>query len=56
MILRTFGTGSKGNAYALIAKDKVLLIECGLPFMEVARGLNYQVSNIVGVVVSHDHG
>lgn len=56
MLLKTFGSGSSGNAYALISDKGTLLIECGLPFMEVARGLDYDISKVCGAIVSHEHG
>lgn len=56
MLLRVFGSGSKGNGYALTGKNGTLLIECGLPFMEVAKQMNYRMSDVIGVIVSHEHG
>ena len=56
MKLTVIGSSSSGNSYILEASDGVLLIECGLPFIEVKKALNFDISRIVGAVVTHQHG
>jgi len=59
MLLKCLGSSSQGNTYLLISKNEVLVIEAGISFKEVKIALNYNVSNIVGCLVSHfhaDHG
>lgn len=56
MILKCLGSGSSGNCYLLENDSECLVIEAGLPFKEVKKALNFNISKIVGVVVSHSHG
>ena len=50
------GSGSDGNAYALISESgEILLIECGVPWKKILRMINYRVSDIVGCIVTHRH-
>lgn len=56
MKLTCLGTGSSGNCYLLEDGTETLVIEAGIHFREVKRALNFNVSRIVGVVVSHSHG
>jgi len=55
MRLHVIGSSSKGNAYALEGEDEILLLEAGMPFKEVKKAINWQVSKIAGCFVSHVH-
>ena len=55
MKLIVVGTGSKGNCYILSNEKENLVIEAGASYEKILRGLNYNVKNVVGVVVSHSH-
>jgi phosphoribosyl 1,2-cyclic phosphodiesterase len=54
--LITLGSGSSGNAYILECKNETLLLECGISWDKILKGLSYKLSNVVGVCVSHAHG
>lgn len=54
--LKCFGSGSAGNVYLLECREESLMIELGLPWREILQGVNYDLSRIVGVLVSHAHG
>lgn len=56
MKLKIIGSGSSGNCYILESDTEALIIEAGLPFLEVKKALNFNVRKIVGVVASHCHG
>ena len=56
MKLKVLGSGSSGNCYILENDEEALIIEAGLPFMEVKKALNFNVMKIVGVLASHIHG
>lgn len=56
MKFRCLGSGSSGNCYILENDSEVLVIEAGIPFMAVKKALDFNISKIVGVVVSHQHG
>ena len=56
MKITTIGTGSKGNAYILTSEDgKHLLLDAGLPIMEIKKGLDFDVGNLQGCIVTHSH-
>lgn len=56
MKFRCLGSGSSGNCYMLESDSEVLVIEAGVPFMEAKKALDFNISKIVGVVISHSHG
>lgn len=56
MELKILGSSSKGNCYLLDNGTECLMIECGVPFKDVQKAVNFDVSRICGVLVSHEHG
>lgn len=56
MELTVIGSGSRGNCYLLSNEKEALVIECGMPFMEVKMALDFNISKIVGVLLTHEHG
>lgn len=56
MKLHILGSSSSGNSYILEASDGVLIIECGLPFIEVKKAIDFKIGRIVGAIVTHQHG
>jgi phosphoribosyl 1,2-cyclic phosphodiesterase len=55
MELTTIGTGSKGNAYILGNGDEALLIECGVNIKDIKKALDFDLSKVVGCIVTHEH-
>lgn len=55
MVLKVLSSSSSGNCYILESDTEALIIEAGLPFMEVKKALNFNVRKIVGVICSHRH-
>lgn len=56
MTIKTLETGSKGNCYILTANSgKQLIIDAGIPIAEIKRGLDFDVENVVGAIVTHCH-
>lgn len=55
MVLKCLGSGSDGNCYLLKASDGVLMIEAGISFKEVKKSLRFDISGLVGCVISHEH-
>lgn len=56
MLVKTTATGSKGNNYALISGEEILLLECGVPAKEMLKMIDYQTSKVIGCLLSHEHG
>ena len=55
MTLNVIGSGSSGNCYILKANNEKLILDCGIPIMEIKKGLNFDLSKVVGCVVTHSH-
>jgi phosphoribosyl 1,2-cyclic phosphodiesterase len=55
MELIVIGTGSKGNCYLLKSSNECLIIEAGCKLIEVKKALNFNIQNIKGMLVSHEH-
>lgn len=56
MDLIVLGSNSAGNCYILQNGTEALVIECGVPFLGVKQALNYNIRQIVGALVTHEHG
>lgn len=55
MVLKVIGSGSSGNSYILETETSALCIEAGVRFSEVKKALDFNVSKIRGVLISHEH-
>lgn len=57
-MLRILSTGSssEGNNYILECEGEQLLIEAGVPLKKVRKALGYDMTKIVGCIVTHNHG
>lgn len=58
MFMRVISTGStKGNCYALQSSTgEIVLLDCGCNYKKILRGIDYQISNVSGVLLTHGHG
>lgn len=54
-MIKVLATGSKGNCYLLTAGNQTLIIECGISYKEILKGLNFSIYDIVGCLVTHEH-
>ena len=50
-----YASGSTGNCYRVTDGRTPLLLECGIPYKEIQKALNFRVSEIAGCLVSHEH-
>lgn len=55
MNLKILATGSSGNCYILTNGTETLIIEAGIPYKRILKGLDFNLMNVVGVLVSHSH-
>ena len=56
MKLKCIATGSSGNCYTLTSNSgETLILDCGIPIKEIKKGLNWNIRNVVGCIVSHVH-
>lgn len=57
MFMKVISTGSKnGNSYVLCSDDEILILDCGCNYKKILRGVDYQISKVVGCLISHEHG
>jgi len=56
MHLQIISSGSQGNAYLLKdSNNKSLLVECGISFKKIKQALDFDLTQIVGALISHEH-
>lgn len=56
MKIKCLGTGSQqGNCYLISTETETLILDCGIPIIEIKKGLNFDLSKVVGCVVTHSH-
>ena len=56
MRLKCLGSSSAGNCYLLTSESgETLILDCGIPIKEIKKGLDWNIRNVVGCIVSHVH-
>lgn len=55
MRLKVVSSGSVGNAYIVYNEKEALLIECGVRFADIKVALGFNISKVVGCIVTHSH-
>lgn len=55
MKLKVLSSSSAGNCYLLIGAQETLMIECGVKASHIKQALNFDLSKVVGCLVSHEH-
>lgn len=55
MGIKVLASGSAGNCYLLESQNETLILECGINFKDIKKGLNFDLSKVVGCLVSHEH-
>lgn len=55
MTVKTIASGSSGNCYYISDGLTNLLIECGITFKKIQQGVGFKMSEISGVLISHEH-
>lgn len=54
--IKALASGSSGNCYRVNDGKTSLLIEAGIPIQKIKEGLNFTLTDIVGCLISHEHG
>ena len=52
---RSLASSSAGNCYHVTDGQTELLIESGLRFQDIRKALDFRVSRLAGVLISHEH-
>lgn len=55
MQLKVLGSSSHGNSYLLENDREALMLEAGVKFAEVKRALGYNITKVVGCLITHEH-
>ena len=55
LTLNTLSTGSKGNCYFLSTENETLILDCGIPIIDIKKELDFDFSKVVGVLCTHSH-
>ena len=55
MILKVLGSSSKGNCYILKGETSSILIEAGIKINHIKMALDFDLTQINGCIVSHNH-
>lgn len=55
MELKVLGSNSSGNCYIIENNDEALIIEAGIKLSEVKKAIDFNISKIRGVLISHEH-
>ena len=56
MEIKILASGSSGNAYVVNDGKTILLLDAGIPFTQIQKGMNYKTSQISACLVTHRHG
>lgn len=55
MELSVLASGSKGNCYLLKSKNQILMLECGIAIRNIMKALDFNISIVVGCLITHEH-
>ena len=53
--ITSFASGSTGNCYRITDGRTPLLLECGIKYKDIQKGMNFKVSEIAACLISHEH-
>lgn len=54
-MIKVISTGSHGNCYILQVEGEILLLECGVTYKKILKALDFDLSNVKGCLISHEH-
>lgn len=54
-MIKILASGSSGNSYIIQAGEEVLLLECGINYRDILKGLDFNISNVIGCLITHNH-
>ncbi|HGM3182405.1 TPA: MBL fold metallo-hydrolase [Clostridioides difficile] len=55
MKIKVLGSSSRGNCYLLQLENETLILECGVSYKEILKGLDFNLKSVVGCLVTHEH-
>lgn len=54
--IKALSSSSKGNCYLVSDGSTSLLLECGIRYRDIQKGVNFKLSEISGCLITHEHG
>jgi phosphoribosyl 1,2-cyclic phosphodiesterase len=54
-IIKILASGSSGNAYLIETEFETIILECGIRYDSIKRGLGYKLDKVKAVLISHTH-
>lgn len=54
--IKPLASGSRGNCYWVSDGTQPLLLECGISYSEIQKGVDFKISELSGCFISHEHG
>ncbi len=55
MKIKVLGSSSRGNCYLLQLENETLILECGVSYKEILKGLDFNLESVIGCLVTHEH-
>lgn len=55
MLLKVLGSSSKGNSYLLVSEEETLILECGIKYKDILKGLDFNTSKVIAALITHEH-
>lgn len=55
MRLSCCGSGSSGNSYILETDNEILILDAGISVKNVLAAIDWNISKISGVLITHSH-
>ncbi len=55
MKIKVIGSGSSGNCYVISDVETKLMLDCGLPYKTILKGIEFAPFEIAGCLVTHSH-
>ena len=55
LTFKSFASSSKGNLNTLSDGETYIMLDCGLPWKQVQKDLNFQASRFSGICLTHQH-
>ena len=54
-MIKVLSSNSQGNSYVIKSSTETLLLEARIPFKNIKKELNFDLSNIIGCIYTHSH-
>ncbi|MGN1133339.1 MAG: MBL fold metallo-hydrolase [Oscillospiraceae bacterium] len=55
MDINVYASGSGGNCYRLSDGKTKILLECGIPCIQIMKKIRFEIRQIAGVLLTHNH-